>query len=278
MTMNFFKDRHMLIATRHAKELVIEPLMTKNLGVKCFTPTDFDTDQFGTFSGEIDRKVDALTTLRAKIHAALTRYGYDLGIGSEGSFGPHPQLPFVAADEEWVMLVDRKREIEVSAVLLTTDTNFRKQEVKSMRDLTDFLKAISFPQHGITLRHADSTVNIHKGIISWDDLYHAACTLGLGKNTLLAETDMRALFNPTRMKVIKEVVMLLLEKLKKQCPVCTTPGFSAHWHHAGLPCEVCGVPTRLTKEVVLQCAHCHYQEIMKTDSIASAQYCDHCNP
>jgi hypothetical protein len=276
--MNFFRDRSVLIATQHAKELVIEPLLSNNLGVNCFTPRDFNTDQFGTFSGEVERKADALSTLRTKIHAALDRYGYDLGVGSEGSFGPHPQIPFVPYNEEWVMLVDREKGIEVSAVYRTIDTNFQHREVSSMKELTEFLKDAEFPRHGIILRHQDDFSMIRKGIISWDDLYHAACSLGLGKNTLHAETDMRALFNPTRMKAIKEAARLLLDKLATQCPLCSAPGFSEHEHLPGLPCELCGLPTRLTKETVLQCVQCTHQEVIKKESIASAQYCDHCNP
>ena len=54
--MGLFEGRKVVIATKHKKELVIAPLLEKNLGVTCFVPDDFDSDALGTFSGEIKRK------------------------------------------------------------------------------------------------------------------------------------------------------------------------------------------------------------------------------
>jgi hypothetical protein len=61
-----FKGRSLLIATKHKKEEVIAPIFERELGVKCFVSADFDTDELGTFSGEIERKFDPITTARKK--------------------------------------------------------------------------------------------------------------------------------------------------------------------------------------------------------------------
>jgi hypothetical protein len=46
----------------------------------------FDTDLLGTFSGELQRKDDALTTLRNKCIGASIANNCDLIFASEGSF------------------------------------------------------------------------------------------------------------------------------------------------------------------------------------------------
>lgn len=58
-----FTDRKLVIATKHSKETVIAPVLESGCGVKCIVPDDFDTDQLGTFSGEIERQDDPLKLL-----------------------------------------------------------------------------------------------------------------------------------------------------------------------------------------------------------------------
>jgi hypothetical protein len=41
-----FKNRKLLIATKHEKEKVIAPILSKELTVESFVPNDFDTDIF----------------------------------------------------------------------------------------------------------------------------------------------------------------------------------------------------------------------------------------
>jgi hypothetical protein len=57
-----FKGRSLVIATK--KEKVIAPLLEEALGIVCFVPEDFDTDTLGTFTGEIERKLDPISTAR----------------------------------------------------------------------------------------------------------------------------------------------------------------------------------------------------------------------
>jgi hypothetical protein len=39
-------------------------LLEQNLGVICFVNENFDTDLLGTFTGEIERKLDPIATAR----------------------------------------------------------------------------------------------------------------------------------------------------------------------------------------------------------------------
>ena len=100
-----FLGRNLIIATMHAKEQVIAPIFEKELGVLCLIANNFNTDVLGTFSGEIERKSDPITTVIEKCKLAMTATNCDLGIASEGSFGNHPSVYFAAADDEFI---DRK--------------------------------------------------------------------------------------------------------------------------------------------------------------------------
>ncbi|MFX8844708.1 hypothetical protein ABTM93_19885, partial [Acinetobacter baumannii] len=81
----FFEGRKLLIATQHQKEKVIRPLLEKELKVRCDTVANLNTDVFGTFTGETERKEDPLTTLRNKCSWAMREANYDLAVASEGS-------------------------------------------------------------------------------------------------------------------------------------------------------------------------------------------------
>jgi hypothetical protein len=130
-----FAGRKVLIATKHKKELVLTPILEKELVVTCFVSEQFDTDTLGTFSGEIERKHDALTTLRNKcIHAANASKS-DLVIASEGSFGAHPSIFFAHANQELVMLKDFKNDLEIIAKEISLETNFNGEKSVQLGDI-----------------------------------------------------------------------------------------------------------------------------------------------
>ena len=92
----------------HGKEKVLGPLLVNALGVEIVLIENFDTDQWGSFSGEISRPLDPLATAKLKCTKAAEISGASLAIASEGSFGAHPLIGFVAADEEILVLIDDK--------------------------------------------------------------------------------------------------------------------------------------------------------------------------
>jgi hypothetical protein len=98
---SIFKNRKLLIATKHQKEKVIAPIVESELGVTCFIDNSFDTDILGTFTGEVERELDPISTVREKCLQAMKINNCDLVIASEGSFGPHPSIFFVNADDEF---------------------------------------------------------------------------------------------------------------------------------------------------------------------------------
>lgn len=275
-------NRPLFIATKHSKETVIEPLFSSEFNSDCFTSIDFDTDVLGTFSGEIPRNDSALNTLRAKCELGYKTSNCDLVIASEGSFGPHPTIGFGLADQELVMLKDFKNDLEIVAYEISFDTNFNGKLITNLVDLADFAKAANFPSHGLILRESETdTKQIHKGIVTYDELESTFSDLMKQFPSVYVETDMRANFNPMRMKVIKKATLNLIKKIKNLCPSCKIPGFDIVKVNSGLPCENCHLPTRSTLSHTYQCAKCHYIEEVKYPrgiKFEDPTFCDNCNP
>ena len=277
-----FKGRKLVIATAHGKEQAIAPVLEAHLGVHCVVPTNFNTDQFGTFSGEQARTDDPITTARNKCLAAMQLTGCDLGIASEGSFGPHPSLFFVPADEEFLLLVDRHEGIEIMVRELSTATNFGSTTVHNIDELENFARQAGFPTHALILGSTDGNKSNHvKGIHDPSQLQAAFDRLHQTYGTVHVETDMRAMHNPSRMQVIAAATTKLIERINQRCPACECPGFAVGEVERGLPCGQCGMPTRLVKQEIWQCQRCKHQETKPAAGQAAAaepMYCDFCNP
>lgn len=277
-----FRNRNLVIATKHRKEVVIGPLLEKELGVRYFVPEDFDTDVLGTFSGEIERVDDPVTTLRKKCLMAMEQTNCTLGVASEGSFGPHPHIFFVPANDEMMIFIDRENNLEILARTLSTDTNFNGAEIKNIQQLKDFAETTGFPAHGLILRPAKNDYSsIQKGINNLKQLEAAYNTLAGKYGTVYAETDMRALYNPSRMQVIAQTAEKLVAKIQSACPACSLPGFDVTDMRSGLPCSLCGLPTDSILYHDYACRNCGYQKEVKYPKGKTHEdpmYCNHCNP
>jgi hypothetical protein len=277
-----FKGRKLLIATKHEKERVIAPILEKELGVKCFVVPDIDTDKLGTFSGEVERKDDPITTARKKCLMAMELSNCDLAVASEGSFGPHPTIYFIPSDDEFLLFIDTKNDLEISVRELSIETNFNGSEIKTEKELKEFAANSNFPSHGLILRKSkDDFRYIVKGITKAAQLNTIFQNLINNYGTAYIETDMRATYNPTRMQVIESAAKKLAEKINTPCPICTMPGFGITDSQKGLPCETCNFPTQSTLSHIYSCRKCcftnakQYPTGKKTED---PMYCDLCNP
>jgi hypothetical protein len=277
-----FANRKLFIATKHHKEAVIKPLLEKKLGVLCFTMDDFETDNLGTFSGEILREKDPLTTLRAKCDQGRAHSNCDLVIANEGSFGGHPSLFFADADDELLMLKDYKNNIEIVARELSLNTNLNAAKIENEQQLSIFAKQAQFPSHAIILKYCEKNKRrVYKGIQNEVLLLQKFRQLKAEFGYAYAETDMRAHYNPTRMEVISNAVAKLLQKIDKKCPECKTPGFDVVKADTGLPCGNCGLPTRSVLSFLYECKVCNHTEEElhpKQKKTEDPTYCDNCNP
>ncbi len=272
-----FTGRQLLIATKHRKEEAIIPVIQPFTGIIPFVPADFDTDAFGTFCGEKLRIHSPRETARQKCLSAMDRYGADLAIASEGSFGPHPFYPFLAGGEEWLILIDKKFGLEIECRKLTSDTNFGSREPGCEKELLAFAEQSGFPSHGLILSCDQKEL---KGIQTHHELLEAWKILSAKGQKVKAETDMRACYNPTRMKSITETASGLLEKIMSICPRCKLPGFSTEEIIPGLPCSLCGSATGIPISEILLCRSCDFREEKRVggNDEADPSYCFHCNP
>jgi hypothetical protein len=271
-----------VIATMHHKEKVMAPILEKALGVICSTPKDFDTDSFGTFSGETARVSDALSVARQKCLAAIEATDCDLAVASEGSFGPHPSAYFATADDELVVLIDRKNQLEIIGRTVNFKTNFSGLSVATVQELLDFAAKAKFPSHGLILRPSQfSTEDMIKGIVCNDVLLDQFQFLIKKYSAVFVETDMRAMFNPTRMEIISIATDQLVKNVLSLCPECQTPGFIISDVKAGLPCSWCGSATSSILSHIYSCKKCGfakeqlYPNHKKTEDPG---FCNYCNP
>lgn len=277
-----FKGRTLVIATMHGKEKVIAPILEKALGVKIKIPENFNTDQYGTFTGEIDRELNPIEVAKVKCIAASKSTGCSLAVASEGSFGAHPSMYFMPADDEVMVFMDLKNDIIIKARVLSTQTNFNSGSFTDWSSAKEFSTKIGFPSHKLILRKEQSKNNeVIKGIDNWNLLKDTFYSYFAKFGSVFLETDMRAMHNPTRMQVIEEATTKLVEVILCKCPDCNLPGYDVEQAIGGLPCELCNMPTKSTLALKYKCMKCNYSTIKEFPYgkvCESPQFCDFCNP
>lgn len=274
------------LGTKHGKERVIGPALDAELEIRVEVARELDTDRFGTFAREIPRRGTALETARAKARAAIeTHGGARFGLSSEGSFGPHPSVPFVAGGVEIVLLFDRETGLELTGLDVTLETNFASASVSSVDEALSFAAGVSFPSHGLIVMASsdgkpEPTPSMTKGILDRGELERVVREMLRVHGEAWLETDMRAHLNPTRMRSVERAVKALAGAAKSPCPDCACPGYVAVERVGGLPCADCGEPTGRARAEVLGCSGCGRREerALPGASHATAFECPLCNP
>lgn len=281
-SLRFFDGRALAIATKHGKEAVIAPRLSEALGLRCVNSDQLDTDTLGTFSGEVERRLNPLETARLKCSLAMEITGTELAIASEGSFGAHPSIPFIPAHEELLVLIDKKNAWEFVVRRLETKTNYSQILLQSYDELDGFLTQAQFPSHAIIIKKsADDPTDCVKGVHDEKALRETIHRFMQRYGQCSLETDMRAMHNPTRMIVIDALTLELVQQIQSACPVCNTPGFRLTDIQRGLLCSNCGLPTRSVKSEVYRCQYCQHTEQRAPShglKMEDPMYCDFCNP
>ncbi|POB09436.1 DUF6671 family protein [Sulfobacillus sp. hq2] len=280
-----YQGQKAVLATKHQKEIVLGPPLQQAVGLDLYVPENIDTDLLGTFSGEIERHGTPRDVALRKARWGMELTGLSLGLASEGSFGPHPQLLFVPSDHELLAFIDQERGIEIVEQTLSVETNYGHQAAKSVDDLQEFLTQVQFPSHALIVRpHSGFQPDLlFKGISDVPSLRNAValCSAASADGMAHVETDMRAHVNPMRQRVLNALAAQLGRRLASRCPSCHAPGFGVVDVVKGLPCEQCGLPTQLISEEVFGCAVCTYREqYPRSDGlqVAPAASCSFCNP
>ena len=276
-----------VLATRHGKEAIFAPrLAAIGVGVEV---ADVDTDRFGTFSGEIERVGSPREVVERKARAAVASSdsSVTIGLASEGSFGPHPVIPFLLSDTELVAWVD----VDQDHVVVERASAFSKVpaavRLGSPRDPAQLPIADLFPDQAAIVsveseqesEEERSRTIIAKGIDSVDLLTEAlADAFDLGFGTVVVEPDLRAHLCPERREVIAAAVDRLVQRLERRCPRCAAPGFGLLRQLPGLRCALCDLPTTEASARVEGCTRCRHEVVIPISGDADPTHCDRCNP
>jgi hypothetical protein len=275
-----YRNERVLLASKHEKERVIRPVFHEKIGCTLYT-SDFDTDQFGTFTGEIPRSQSAYETCILKAKTAAIAADCFFSMASEGSFGPHPAIPFVASDHELMVFVDLKNDWVIADQLVTPKTNYKIMTLHPGIAIETFLRSVHFPSHALTLQVNHSKEILGKGIQDLellDNLIKIGFTKG---DELLLATDMRAMMNPTRMEALSSLAEKLAARILTCCNACGAPGFGFVSTTEQLPCSLCDAPTSMHRFEVWGCVSCERKEKKpRRDDLEKAEptYCNYCNP
>ena len=280
-----YRDQTVSLATKHAKERAIARPFRSALGLEVLAPAGLDTDALGTFTGEVPRVGTPLEVCERKARLGMTITGLPLGLASEGSFGPHPFIPFIPAGVEIMTFVDDERGFVLTERLVCEHTNYGHREARTVDELADWLPRVGFPSHALIVRTtADGPgAPIAKAVAAVDELTAAIAEAAAGSDDGVAwvEPDMRADRNPTRMRSIRRLAFKLARRLATPCPSCSAPGWGQTGTVKGLPCALCGAPTEMVRHELFGCAACdHREERSRRDGLQRTppQNCPLCNP
>ncbi|MDX1706632.1 DUF6671 family protein [Pseudidiomarina sp.] len=274
-----YEPQQIALLTKHGKAQWIAPEL-ESLGFTVVATEAFDTDLFGTFSGERERKDSPLECTKRKAALACELTGLRLGLGSEGSFGGGPMPGLMNWDQEILVLYDAHRDVYVAAVAAGAIA-LRDFSDSDLPDLTGKLAQFAPGQAWVV--HTDK--GIFKGLHSASAIYELlqAHQLWDGE-TFLGEhlriqPDYRAMNCPERQRFIAAAAVQLRERLLSLCPECGEVNFWLTDVRRGLPCQHCGLPTELTSRTIKSCSGCGFTlEEPVTEKYADPMHCQVCNP
>lgn len=277
----YFK-KDVVLTSKHQKMDLIKPAFDTSVGCNIFE-IPLDTDQLGTFTGDISRLDPPLETAIKKARLGMSHSGTALGIASEGSIGPDPIVPFLHSDIEHLVFVDDENEIFISETFRSFDITLSTIIVGRNDDLSEFLQKADFPNHKLIVRpnKTDQSASI-KGI---DNLQYLSEAIEHSSKIspdglVVVESDLRAMSSPSRQKNIEKVAALLALRISQLCPDCNLPGWGCVRYEKGLTCSDCGSENQLAiRQEVLGCAKCEFTKLGKliATELGPAN-CDFCNP
>ena len=291
--MSSYVGRTIALASQHGKECVLTRHLRQGLALTLQLSTTVNTYLLGSFSGEYPLPEDALTTCRLKAEAGMDALGLDLGLASEGAFGPHPVVPFLPIGREWLTFIDRRHQLTISEHAMSRRTNYSSFKTATPEAALGWLKEVGFPSHAVMVGSPSgvpvpSSVPpsmdwLAKGVHSREELARWMAIAAQRSEDGMAwlETDMRAHCNPTRMASIRRLAFQLVRRINASCPACAAPGWGLLRTIGGLPCSSCGSATELLAFEEFGCIHCNYTELHpRQDQLLAADpgQWGYCNP
>lgn len=268
------------MTTKHEKVELVAPIFGR-LGI---TVNEYlwDTDQLGTFSGEIPRKLGQRETAIEKARIGLKATGSNYGLASEGSIGADPFIPLINSAIEALAWIDLERGIELVEFERGVEIVAVKGELKSVEGLDELLVRADFPNHALIVYPKGRMAPIFKGIRGKEELLAALAESirNSEESTAVVESDLRAHMSPSRQVVIRRCAERLVSRLENLCERCSLPGFGVIANLYGLPCEECGEENeRALRGEVLGCVKCDLRvEQLNGKTSANPASCSSCNP
>ena len=268
------------LGTMHGKAAAIAPPLAR-LGFAVVVPEGLDTDRFGAFTGEVPRAGTMVEAARAKAQAAIAATGLPVGLASEGAYGPHPLVPFLARGQELLLWHDSRTGQEIVETLADDAPIYDHVDKTEPADCDAFLARIGFPATAVVVASAAEPLRpIAKGI---RDRAALDCALQIARATgpVRIATDMRAHMNPRRMATIARLAGRFADRLGQPCPACGSPGWGRLRLTPGLPCAWCGGPSVLARGEVHGCTACGVERLApRPDGLTTADpgCCPVCNP
>lgn len=275
-----YRSARVVLPTLHSKGALAQDAFKEHLHMDV-EELQIDTDQFGTFSGDIERKLSPKESAIAKAKLGLAQSDYQYALASEGSIGADQTIPFLNSDVEFVVFLDSVNDLIISHAYRSFDITAYTHEYKQGDDLEKFLTKADFPKHQLIVKSLDSGVKaLAKGISDESTLMsvlHQATEDGLKK--IVIESDLRAHASPSRAQNIKEAFKELAIRISSLCPECESPGWGVTSAVRGLPCTDCGEESDAVRAHLYGCISCIY--VAEGEPIATSidpSRCSWCNP
>lgn len=279
---NFYFGSTAVITTKHEKDILLAPAF-REVGIE-LQLANLDTDQLGTFSGEIKRIDSQRETAVKKARLGMQSTGIKIGLASEGSIGADPLVPLLFSNIECLAWVDDLLGFDLvefyrSFEIKTFYAEFSSDD--SIDALMDSIQASNdLSRNALIVRTKDPADSVIKGINDIRKLRSAILSISKTFDFAVIESDFRAHFSESRRNNISRCANRLIARLKSNCPTCDIPGFGHKRFTVGLPCQYCGQEvTNFVSGEVIGCVKCGY-EIEKSNGLTEADpgSCKDCNP
>lgn len=277
MTANPYRRATFVFATRHGKERQAREPFQRHLDARVVAPARIDTDQFGTFTGEVPRAGTAHDAALGKAMLGVLLTGNRYVLASEATYRSDlgmtqlDELLLFHDAEDGVTLTESVR-VAVPPVVASTVTSTGQALHVATRQ--------GFPDVGLV-----ATAETETGTLIRKGQHHAAqlaATVGAllsHADEVRLEPDLRAHVNPVRQQVIASLADRLAERLTRPCPACESVGWGVIDTERGLPCLQCHEPTDAIRAEVYGCATCgHRETVPRSTRNADPADCDACNP
>lgn len=272
-----YAGRTIAFATMHRKEELAREAFAGILGARITAPK-LDTDQFGTFAGDIPRTLSPIEAARAKAELGMRITGLTSAIASEGSFSAGSG--WATRQTEHVLFRDQERGIELVESTTGAFPVPPGRHITDRADALSYARRIGFPAQGVIIQgHRPERIDPFKNVRSDADLERIVDQLLAENVPVSVLPDYRAHRSPARAETIRALCTRMAQRLATPCPDCGAPGFGRVGIIRGLPCALCRAPTHLPTADLLGCGLCQATEAHPhRQSLADPQWCDRCNP